>query len=610
MNLIAVSNHLKELSDGQLVQQMQNPSPAAPSYLVLSELQRRKEMRSGQAQPAPGGTMAEQYTQGLGANGPQNIVGAMGQSQATGQPVPYAGGQMQAMPPQNQMMERPMPGAQGFAGGGSVAAEKRFQDWANRYNPPGPVDPPAPTQDQNAPSPMLQRFRGAMAQPQTDMFTKMIGDSAPSSLTDAENQERDAYQFNRTDTERFHANRNLVDQRPAAGPPLPPDNSIGDPMGSGVPNAPATSLGLPQIFPQMRPVYQKPDPPTGLWGLSQPPGVYQGNGPVSEDAPAEDTPDPQGNGPIGGGPPTFTSDDMPPARRGLSARGAGGGGGMEAAAARGPQGIADFIGDIRKQMGPDRYEALSKDNADAKEKLKAAKETDKGLALLQAGLGILGGTSPNAGVNIGRGASMGLQAYNEANKETRVAEQGLRTADQQIAIAQANRDERMLETAVRTKMHYEEQMQRSLDRQSAAGIAAGSRADALAMKEADLKDRALDRRELREQHRIGSLQLDYKNLTSQADALDMKLLTLKSDPLDTPEMKQAKEAQAAQVKSQADALRTQANQSAEMYRGAVIEREVNSGRIKKFNSPEEVKAAKLKSGTRFVDPEGNIRIVP
>ena len=50
------------------------------------------------------------------------------------------------------------------------------------------------------------------------------------------------------------------------------------------------------------------------------------------------------------------------------------------------------------------------------------KETDKYLALLQAGLGMMGGTSPYAMVNIGQGATQGVGALMAANKQ-RAAEE-------------------------------------------------------------------------------------------------------------------------------------------------------------------------------------------
>lgn len=70
MNLLRVQDALKNASDQQLISMMQTPDSTAPSYLVLSELRRRKEMR--QKQEVEGGnerTVAEDLT------APQEPVG-------------------------------------------------------------------------------------------------------------------------------------------------------------------------------------------------------------------------------------------------------------------------------------------------------------------------------------------------------------------------------------------------------------------------------------------------------------------------------------------------------------------------------------------------------
>ncbi len=64
MDLLRIQDTLKNASDQQLVQMMQTPDSSAPSYLVLSELRRRKDMRD-KAVPQEGssGTVAEELTQ-------------------------------------------------------------------------------------------------------------------------------------------------------------------------------------------------------------------------------------------------------------------------------------------------------------------------------------------------------------------------------------------------------------------------------------------------------------------------------------------------------------------------------------------------------------------
>lgn len=67
--------------------------------------------------------------------------------------------------------------------------------------------------------------------------------------------------------------------------------------------------------------------------------------------------------------------------------------------------MGDYIGDYAAYL-KDRKEAIGKD-----------RETNKYLALLQAGLGMMGGTSRYAGANIGQGASQGVAAYMAGRKQ-------------------------------------------------------------------------------------------------------------------------------------------------------------------------------------------------
>ena len=61
MNLLRIQDALKDASDQQLVQMMQAPDSTAPSYLVLSELRRRKDMRAQQPpEGQPNRTVAEE----------------------------------------------------------------------------------------------------------------------------------------------------------------------------------------------------------------------------------------------------------------------------------------------------------------------------------------------------------------------------------------------------------------------------------------------------------------------------------------------------------------------------------------------------------------------
>jgi len=112
MNLIQVSDQLKNLSDQQLAGLMQSPNGMAPEYLVLSELKRREKIQAeyaGQQEAPPETTLAEEAT-----------MGAMGMAPP---PAPGDMGLGSMMPPGGD------PGApvQAFAAGGGVMG-----DWAGR----------------------------------------------------------------------------------------------------------------------------------------------------------------------------------------------------------------------------------------------------------------------------------------------------------------------------------------------------------------------------------------------------------------------------------------------------------------------------------------------
>jgi hypothetical protein len=58
MNLLSIQDNLKGVSDQDLARMMQSPDSTAPSYLVLSEIRRRKDMRT-KAGDMPSSTVAE-----------------------------------------------------------------------------------------------------------------------------------------------------------------------------------------------------------------------------------------------------------------------------------------------------------------------------------------------------------------------------------------------------------------------------------------------------------------------------------------------------------------------------------------------------------------------
>jgi hypothetical protein len=126
MNLIEISNQLKDVPDQFLMKEVQSPSGAYPSYLVISELTRRKRMRESALKEAPTTTVA----QDLADPGREQRQMAMAQAaQQMAAPSLNAGlaaapQAMQSLAAQDAMGTTP-PGMVSFKHGGEVP---RFQN--------------------------------------------------------------------------------------------------------------------------------------------------------------------------------------------------------------------------------------------------------------------------------------------------------------------------------------------------------------------------------------------------------------------------------------------------------------------------------------------------
>lgn len=88
MNLVKVADMLKNASDQNLIQEIQNPSGSVPSYMVLSELERRKKLRGSLMNNEPQSSVAEDMEREAAPAAAG--IGSMGQPPAQG--PGYAGG--------------------------------------------------------------------------------------------------------------------------------------------------------------------------------------------------------------------------------------------------------------------------------------------------------------------------------------------------------------------------------------------------------------------------------------------------------------------------------------------------------------------------------------
>jgi hypothetical protein len=137
MNILEIEDIIKGLPDQSLIQEAQAPSGQMPQFLVVSEIQRRADMRKrfqNQQQEMPQGTIADQIVQsGIASMGNRQPIQSMPPQgmpsqgmppmpqQGMPQGMPQQGMPMQQQPPMMPPMSPPMmPPAQGMAAGGVV----------------------------------------------------------------------------------------------------------------------------------------------------------------------------------------------------------------------------------------------------------------------------------------------------------------------------------------------------------------------------------------------------------------------------------------------------------------------------------------------------------
>jgi hypothetical protein len=115
MNLVRVAEILKNASDQSLAQELNNPSGGVPSYMVLSELERRKKLRGSMMQPTDNRSVSEELGAEFGG------LGALQGADQYASTVPAAPAQAEA--PQGFAEG----GVVGYANGGDVGS---FEDYS------------------------------------------------------------------------------------------------------------------------------------------------------------------------------------------------------------------------------------------------------------------------------------------------------------------------------------------------------------------------------------------------------------------------------------------------------------------------------------------------
>jgi hypothetical protein len=125
MNLIELSNNLKDVPDQLLLKEVQEPTGAYPAYLVITEMTRRKRMRDSVMKEAPQTTVAEDLAQ-PSREQMMRAMAQMHQAQPMSQPPQSlnAGLMAAAQPEELAAMDANAAPQQSMAGGGLVAFSK------------------------------------------------------------------------------------------------------------------------------------------------------------------------------------------------------------------------------------------------------------------------------------------------------------------------------------------------------------------------------------------------------------------------------------------------------------------------------------------------------
>jgi len=391
MNIIKLQDQLKGLPDQTLAGYVQNPTGEVPTYLALSELQRRKTMREKyQQQQAPQTTVAEDLAappppmqQGIASVAPQQMQAPM-PAQA---PQGMAQGGVAALDTGDMYNEN------SFASGGIVAfddggevAQSRIGKWWESYKQRGQGD--LAKQDR------IQRLQNEYVSLTTDPLTKIT----PSQ--DASNKARQA-----------EIKQELAALQSAAPSTEAPAIMPAPTAQTGGPRVDSTQL--PQSITGIGSPSQFQPSPNALNAMTPPQGG-QGAGPA--------------NGP-----------------------GAGGAGGLYqplpdysaeyAKLHQDPAGAAEAGMDkYRTMIGTDTMRPqLEEKLKKMEERSTKQEEQAPWMALARAGLGMAAGKSRYALQNIAEGATMGMEDYAKAKDKFETARE--KQFDIQAKLSQAKRAE-------------------------------------------------------------------------------------------------------------------------------------------------------------------------
>jgi len=410
MNITQLSEHLKDVPQNTLVGYAKSPNSVVPQFLALAEIQRRQQLQSAGAGQPPARTVAEDV---LDQANPQPQMQPQMQAQVPPQPqVPMAAPMAQQLP-ENQPGVASLPTGmpQGMAGGGIVAfasggdAEDEDEEGLTEEE----------SQIMSLLSGLKSRARGVIdALPKSYEATKAAANSSGIANLDVakrgthpleEQAIAAAKQVGLDPNLMLHAlyketgglkNPETAMSKAGAYGPMQIMEATARELGINRKNTYENLLGGATYLKQQ--VDRFKDPVLGLAAYNAGPGrvsemLKRGSG--IESLPRET----QGYVKMAeGGIAHFAQGDVVEPEYSLSPG-------------------ESIVNIPQETQAIDPFQSYIARQAQEREELKKNAEQDKYLALMQAGFGIMGGTSPYAMTNIGQGALQGISTYGALQKQ-------------------------------------------------------------------------------------------------------------------------------------------------------------------------------------------------
>lgn len=372
-NILKIQDQLKGLPDNALVKYAQNPTGDVPQYLVLGELQRRKTMREEFQQSQ---TQAPQTTVA------DDLAGLAAMRPQMQQPQPESG--IANLPiPDTMFQEQNMAGGGivAFAGGGGTS--ERTSSVLGRTI--------GPSEASNIQFDALMAGRRGYEARLAQISARMAELSGFAGLRQQTPAEQREYETLKAERDRINSQMGSLKSDISKSYDFKPTTPTASPATQPAPAAPAPAPAAPTASAVSIPAV--PREPT----LPQVPEFK----------------------------PTLLETEG--ARKAL----------LDAQDMYSPKAIKERRQAEREAAGiKDVYASQMEELSKEREGLKGKKDEAINMALIEAGLGMMAGTSPFALTNIGAGAARGVASLKEAQKELNQAQRELRREGNSLARAQ------------------------------------------------------------------------------------------------------------------------------------------------------------------------------